>query len=108
MTEDDETSMQAFESVWDALADTPGEALNLKLRSDLMDAIEAIVRGWGGTQAEAAKRLGVTQPRLNDLLRGRITRFSLDALTLLASRAGLEVGLRVRVPRRSGAKAKAA
>ncbi len=45
----------------------------------------------GGTQAEAAKRLGVTQPRLNDLVRGRIHRFNLEALIALAERAGFDV-----------------
>jgi predicted XRE-type DNA-binding protein len=53
------------------------------------------VEGWNLTQAEAAKRLGVTQPRLNDFLRGRIDKFSLDALTILASQAGLSVKVKV-------------
>lgn len=53
------------------------------------------VESWSLTQAEAARRLGVTQPRLNDLLRGRVARFSLDALVGLAERAGLTVRLEV-------------
>ena len=53
------------------------------------------VDGWGLTQAEAARRLGVTQPRLNDLLRDRVARFSLDALVGLAERARLTVRLQL-------------
>ena len=71
---------QSFTNVWDALENTPSDAANMTMRSALLIAIEQRVRGWKITQAEAAQRLGVTQPRLNDLLRGRITSFSLDAL----------------------------
>jgi predicted XRE-type DNA-binding protein len=84
-----------FESVWDALEDTPTGAENMKLRSSLMIAITEAVSGWHVTQAEAARRLGVTQPRLNDLLRGRVGKFSLDALVALAARAGLAVHLEI-------------
>ena len=84
---------QTFDNVWDALEDTPAEAVNMSMRSNLLIAIGEQVRGWNVTQAEAASRLGITQPRLNDLLRGRITNFSLDALINLASRAGLTVRL---------------
>jgi len=83
--------MQEFANVWDAIADTPQEAANLTLRSDLMDEIETIIKGNGWTQAEAAKRCGVSQPRINDLLRGRISRFSLDALVNVASALGRKV-----------------
>lgn len=87
---------QKFENVWDALAETPEEAINLTFRSDLMSSIEKVVEGWNLTQAEAAKRLGLTRPRLNDLMRGKLSKFSLDALTTLATRAGLKVQLSVR------------
>jgi len=83
--------IQEFANVWDAIAETPQEAANLTLRSDLMDEIEAIIKKKGWTQAEAAKRCGVTQPRINDLLRGRISRFSLDALVNIASALGRKV-----------------
>ena len=63
-----------------------------------MIAIRDVVDDWRLTQAEAAKRLGVTQPRMNDLLRGRIDKFSLDALMLLASAAGMSVEWRVVKP----------
>jgi predicted XRE-type DNA-binding protein len=84
---------EVFDSVWDALEDTPAEPENMKLRSRLMIAINEAVSGWGMTQTDAARRLGVTQPRLNDLLRGRVGKFSLDALVALAARAGLAVHL---------------
>ncbi len=84
---------QSYANVWDALENTPAEAANMTMRSSLLIAIERRVRGWNVTQAEAAQRLGVTQPRLNDLLRGRITNFSLDALINLAAVAGLTVRL---------------
>lgn len=84
-----------FASVWDGLEDSPAEAANMRLRSELMIAVKQAVARWGVTQAEAARRLEVTQPRLNDLLRGRINNFSLDALVLLAARAGLHVRVQI-------------
>ena len=84
-----------FESVWDAVAETPMEAANLRLRSELMDQIEAIIKKKGWTQAEAARRCGITQPRMNDLLRGRISRFSLDALVNIAGSLGKKVKLQL-------------
>lgn len=85
MTED------RFDSVWDALENSSAEAANMRARSSLMIAIRDAVAEWKLTQVEAAKRLSVTQPRMNDLLRGRIDKFSLDALMILASSAGLAV-----------------
>jgi predicted XRE-type DNA-binding protein len=84
---------QTFDSVWDALEDSPAEAAHMSMRSNLLIAIDQHVRSWNVTQAEAAHRLGVTQPRLNDLLRGKITKFSLDALIAIAHKAGLSVRL---------------
>ena len=86
---------EEFENVWDALAETPAEAANLTLRSDLMMKIDAIVKKNRWTQAETAKRCGVTQPRINDLLRGRISRFSLDALVDIATALGRKVRIRL-------------
>lgn len=91
----DEMEIQSFDSVWDAIEDTPEEAASARLRSELLTAVEQEVRSWGLTQAKAAERLGVTQPRLNDLLRGKIAKFSLDALVELSARAGLAVRLGV-------------
>jgi predicted XRE-type DNA-binding protein len=72
------------------------EAENLKMRADLMIRIVQFYRKSGLTQASAAKELGLTQPRLNALLKGKIGQFSLDALVNIASRAGLNVRLVVR------------
>nr|WP_294545995.1 XRE family transcriptional regulator [uncultured Rhodopila sp.] len=90
--------IQTFENVWDALEETPEEAASMTLRSDVLTAIRTVVESWQTTQTQAAIRLGVTQPRLNDLLRGRINRFSLDALIGLAQRAGLTVHLEIERP----------
>lgn len=87
--------VQTFASVWDALEETPEEAANMRLRSELAIRVRAAVEEWKLTQAQAARRLGVTQPRLNDLLRGRVDRFSLDALVGLADRAGLKVRMEI-------------
>jgi predicted XRE-type DNA-binding protein len=89
---------ETFDNVFEALMDTPEEAANMTLRSDLMRAIRKEVQSWGSPQTAAASRLGVSQPRLNDLLRNRINKFSLDALVTLASRAGLKVHLDVETP----------
>jgi predicted XRE-type DNA-binding protein len=69
----------------------------MKARAEVMMAIREI--GWKATQTGAAKRLGMTQPRLNDLLRGQIDKFSLDALVDIATHAGLSV--RVKTVRRA-------
>jgi predicted XRE-type DNA-binding protein len=82
---------QRFASVWDAIEPSRAKAANMKVRAEMMIAIRETVARWGITQAAAAKRLGLTQPRMNDLLRGRIDKFSLDALMNLAARAGLAV-----------------
>lgn len=82
---------QRFANIWDAIADSPAEAANLTFRSQLMDEIEAIIEANGWTQAEAAKRCEVSQPRINDLLRGRISRFSIDALVNIAAALGRKI-----------------
>ena len=86
---------ERYASVWDAIADTPEEAANLRVRAELMDKITAIIEESGWTQAEAADHCGVTQPRISDLLRGRISRFSLDALVNIASALGKRVQVRL-------------
>ena len=80
---------QRFASVWDALEDTAAAAANMQARSKLMIAMRSKIESWKVSQTEAARRLGLTQPRLNDLMRGRIDKFSLDALINLARPAGL-------------------
>jgi predicted XRE-type DNA-binding protein len=86
---------QVFANVWDAIADSPAEAANLELRYELMERISGAIKQNGWTQAEAAKQCGVTQPRMNDLLRGRIARFSIDALVNIASALGRRVTVRL-------------
>jgi predicted XRE-type DNA-binding protein len=85
------TEPDTYASVWDALADTPEQAANLQARAELMQQIATVVAGSGWTQEEAARRCGVTQPRINDLLRGRVSRFSLDALVNIATALGRRV-----------------
>jgi predicted XRE-type DNA-binding protein len=86
-----QTKTKSYASVWDALADTAEEAANLKVRAELMQKIAVLIQDSGWTQTEAALHCGVTQPRINDLLRGRISRFSLDALVNVAAALGQQV-----------------
>ena len=88
---------ETFASVWDALADTPEQAGNLRARAELMQQIAAIVKESKWTQVEAAAQCGITQPRMNDLLRGRVSRFSLDALVNVATAIGRRVHLQLEV-----------
>ena len=84
-------STATYASVWDALADTKEQAANLRARAELMQQIAEVVKGSGWTQIEAATRCGITQPRINDLLRGRVSRFSIDALVNIATAVGRTV-----------------
>jgi predicted XRE-type DNA-binding protein len=86
-----------YASVWDALADTPEQAANLQTRADLMRQIAALIEAKGWKQVEAAEHCGVTQRRINDLLRGRVSRFSLDALVNIATALGRRVHLELEV-----------
>ncbi|MEJ2446080.1 MAG: XRE family transcriptional regulator [Exilibacterium sp.] len=88
-------SNEQYSSVWDAIEDTPTEAENMKLRSALMMALKNHINNTDLSQAEAAKLFGVTQPRVSDLLRGKINLFSLDALVNMATVAGLRIEMRV-------------
>jgi predicted XRE-type DNA-binding protein len=91
-------NIEYFDSVWDAIEPNRMEAANMKARADLMIAIQETVKGWRETQVVSAKRLGLTQPRLNDLLRGRIDKFSIDALLNHPSLTGISVRLEVERP----------
>lgn len=95
MTEMNSTQGQVYESVWDALEDNPAEAAIMRVRSDVMIDVQQAVAGWKISPVEAARRLEVTRPRLNSLMRGHIDEFSLDDLLLLAFRAGLTVRVQV-------------
>lgn len=86
---------EKFKNVFDAIAKSPEEALNMKLRAKLIHEIRARVSTAGWTQTETAHQLGVTQPRVSDLLRGKLSRFSLDTLVIMLARLGGDVELRV-------------
>jgi predicted XRE-type DNA-binding protein len=101
---------QTFDSVWDALEDTPEAAQNMTLRSDLMIALEEHIKRNKMSQARAAQLFGVTQPRVSDLVRGKIELFSLDSLINMAVAAGMKIELRITQgePRGGGTNEKAA
>lgn len=86
---------QTFKSVWNAIENTPEEAENLKLRSALMRDLQKLIEARGWKQAEAAEVFHVTQPRISDLLRGKISLFSLDTLVNMVAAAGLRIDMRV-------------
>ena len=88
-------SNQRFASVWDAIEDTPEEAENMKLRSVLMTALKNHLTRTEMSQVQAAKLFGVTQPRVSDLMRGKVDLFGLDALVNMATAAGLHIEIRV-------------
>lgn len=90
------TKTKIFESVWDAIEPDAAEAENLKLRSSLMLALTRHIKSEGLTQAQAAKVFGVTQPRISNLIRGKIDAFGLDMLVKMATAAGLRVTMRVK------------
>ena len=102
---------QRFASVWDAIEDTPQQAASMRARSSLMMAIEALIKRSGMTQAAAAELFGVTQPRISDLMRGKIGLFSLDALMDMATVAGLDPHVTIKkskAPRKSRSEERAA
>jgi len=90
-----EMTGNSFANVWDAIEDTPAQAEIMKLRSVLMIALKDHIDRSGLSQSQAAKMLGVTQPRISDLVRGKIGLFSLDVLVSMAATAGLNIEMRV-------------
>lgn len=72
--------MQTFDSIFDAISDTPIQATNLKLRAELLHDIQTKLHGLNQTQRSMATICDITQPRLNDLLQGKLDKFSLDSL----------------------------
>ena len=79
-----------FNSVWDAIESTPRQAASMRARSELMMGLQEWVKGSGKTQAATARLFGVTQPRMSDLMRGRLHLFSLETLMDMATTAGME------------------
>src|SRR5260370_22202764 len=95
--------MKVTKGSGDVFADlgfSPAEARNLRIRSQMMTALRRFIEKERLTQAEAAKRLKVTQPRISDLTRGKISRFSMDTLVNMLTDAGLEVDMRITTKRR--------
>ena len=86
---------QSFENVWDALEDNQRDAEKMKLRSELMTAVCAYLSNREGTQQQKADWLDITQPKLNDLIKGKISKFSLEALVDIATAAGMRVSMQV-------------
>lgn len=89
-------TIQSYESVWDAIEDSPAQAENLKLRSKLMIALKGNIKRQKLNQSEAAALLGVTQPRISDLMRGKIDLFGLDALVNMVAAAGMQIDMKIR------------
>jgi predicted XRE-type DNA-binding protein len=91
-------SNERFGSVWDAIEDTQAQAENMRLRSVLMMALKDHIARARLSQSQAAKMFGVTQPRVSDLMRGKIELFGLDGLVNMAAAAGLHVEMHVAHP----------
>lgn len=89
-------SKQRFQSVWDAIEDTPQLAASMRARSELVIELTELIKKRGMTQAEAAKLFGVTQPRISDLMRGKVELFSVDALIDMAAVAGLSPQVKIK------------
>jgi len=90
--------MTTFNSVWDAFEDTPEQAENMRIRSELMRSIETRIRAEGWNRQQAAERIRVTQSRVSDLMRGKIEKFTIDTLVNMVVAAGLHVRFRVTIP----------
>ncbi|MGH7961944.1 MAG: helix-turn-helix domain-containing protein [Candidatus Binatia bacterium] len=87
---------RASGNVFRDLGFSSAEAENLKLRADLMIELTRLIRARRLTQARAASLLGVSQPRISDLMRGKIDRFSVDTLVAMLGHAGIHVRLTLR------------
>lgn len=89
-------SKERFTSVWDAIEDTPREAASMKVRSELLITLQETLRRKKLTQVQAAKLLGVTQPRVSDLMRGKIELFSMEMLIDMLTQVGFHVKVTAR------------
>jgi predicted XRE-type DNA-binding protein len=89
-------SKQRFQSVWDAIEDTPQLAASMRARSELIIELTELIKKRGMTQADAARMFGVTQPRISDLVRGKVELFSLDALVDMAAIAGFAPHVKIK------------
>ena len=96
----DATITMGSGDVFTDLGFSPAESRNLRIRSEMMSALRRFIEKEGLTQADAGKRLKVSQPRVSDLTRGKISRFSLDTLVNMLTDAGLEVDFRIKASTR--------
>jgi predicted XRE-type DNA-binding protein len=87
--------MQRYRNVFDALESDPAVAENLKIRSQLMGTLSLYIEKRNLTQREAAELFGVNQPRISDLVRGKIERFTIDMLVNMLARAGKHLSVKV-------------
>ena len=88
-------TQKRYTNVWDALEESPEAAQNMKLRSTLMMALQEHIERAKLSQAEAARLFGVTQPRISNLMHGKIDLFALDTLVNMATAAGMRVEMRL-------------
>jgi len=95
MSKAKETVSKPHGNVWNAICDGPAEAANMKMRSLLIIALTEHIKAKKWTQAEAAEHLGVSQPRISDLINGKVNKFSVEALIGLLASAGLEVQAKI-------------
>ena len=86
-------------NVFEDLGFEKEEAENLKVRASLMATIRTIIDDEGLTQARAAELFGVTQPRISDVVRGKIELFSIDALVNMVAASGCQVDVSVAMPK---------
>lgn len=93
------TEKKRFASVWDAIGDTSQDAASMRARSTLMMSLAEVIRQQHMTQAQAAELFGVTQPRVSDLMRGKVSLFSLDTLIDMAATAGMAPRVKVHMPK---------
>lgn len=99
MQKPNDTNRQRFARVWDAIENTPQQVAGMRVRSELMMSLTDIISEQGMTQGDAAALFGVTQPRVSDLMRGKINRFSLDTLIDMAATAGMSPTVKVSKPK---------
>jgi predicted XRE-type DNA-binding protein len=86
---------EVFENIWDAIEDSPAEAQKMKIRSAMMIALCDYIKSEGLTQKQAAKKLKVTQPRISDLMRGKINVFAIESLVNMVVLAGLRIEMHI-------------
>ncbi|WP_289022855.1 XRE family transcriptional regulator [Desulfobacter postgatei] len=87
---------ETYKNVFSALEDDPAEARNLFIRSKLMLEIKKQIKETGMTQKAAGTKMGVTQPRISDLMQGKIDLFTIDALVSMLEKIGVEVEVSVK------------